>query len=120
MLNQSTTLDRVFAALSDPSRRTILERLVRGSATVSELARPLDMTLSAVVQHVQVLVDSGLIRTAKTGRTRTCTLRPRNLERAGTWLVAQQEAFWKAGLREMQDIVENPQPATRRKKKEKD
>ena len=74
MLDQG--LDRVFQALADPSRRIMVERLSRGPASVSELAQPLDMTLAGVVQHLQVLEASGLIRTEKIGRVRTCRIEP--------------------------------------------
>jgi DNA-binding transcriptional ArsR family regulator len=86
MLNQSATLDRVFQALADPSRRQMLERLTSGPASVSELASPLSMTLAAVVQHVQVLESSGLVRSEKVGRTRTCRLEPAGLRTAEHWI----------------------------------
>ena len=79
MLNQSAPLDRVFQALADPSRRQMVERLTSGPASVSELARPLEMSLAAVVQHVQVLEASGLVRSEKVGRVRTCTIEPDTL-----------------------------------------
>ncbi len=86
MLNQVTDLDRVFHALSDPGRRLMLERLSEGPASVSELGRPLAMSLAAVVQHVQVLEDSGLVRSQKLGRTRTCRLNPATLRSAEHWI----------------------------------
>jgi DNA-binding transcriptional ArsR family regulator len=79
-------LDRVFHALADPGRRLMLERLGRGPASVSELARPLSMSLAAVVQHVQILETSGLVRTQKVGRTRTCSLDPVTLRSAEHWM----------------------------------
>jgi DNA-binding transcriptional ArsR family regulator len=79
-------LDRVFHALADPGRRLMLERLGRGPASVSELARPLSMSLAAVVQHVQILETSGLVRTQKIGRTRTCSLNPVTLRSAEHWM----------------------------------
>jgi DNA-binding transcriptional ArsR family regulator len=79
-------LDRVFHALADPGRRLMLERLGRGSASVSELGKPLSMSLAAVVQHVQILEASGLVRTQKVGRTRTCSLNPATLRSAEHWL----------------------------------
>jgi DNA-binding transcriptional ArsR family regulator len=79
-------LDRVFHALADPGRRLMLERLGRGPASVSELARPLSMSLAAVVQHVQILETSGLVRTQKVGRTRTCSLNPVTLRSAEQWM----------------------------------
>jgi DNA-binding transcriptional ArsR family regulator len=92
MLDRSASLDQVFRALSDPSRRAIVERLVRGPASVSELARPLAMTLAAVVQHVQALEASGLIRTRKLGRVRTCEIAPSALARAERWLARRRES----------------------------
>jgi DNA-binding transcriptional ArsR family regulator len=86
MLNQSATLDRVFQALADPSRRQMLERLSAGPASVSELASPLSMTLAAVVQHVQVLESSGLVRSEKIGRVRTCRIEPAGLRTAEHWI----------------------------------
>ena len=86
MLNYVPDLDRVFQALADPGRRLMVERLSRGPASVSELGRPLDMSLAAVLQHVQVLEASGLIRSQKVGRTRTCGLIPEALRSAEDWI----------------------------------
>lgn len=86
MLNDVADLDRVFHALADPGRRLMLERLGHGPASVSELARPLSMSLAAVVQHVQILEASGLVRTRKLGRTRTCSLDPVTLQSAERWI----------------------------------
>ncbi len=88
MLNQS--LDLVFGALADPTRRVIVDRLTRGPASVSELAQPLDMTLSAVVQHLAVLEGSGLVRTEKVGRVRTCRVEPTALRVAERWLAERR------------------------------
>jgi DNA-binding transcriptional ArsR family regulator len=86
MINQAATLDRVFHALSDPSRRSIVERLSRGSATVSDLAEPLPISLPAVLQHLQVLEESGLVCSRKVGRVRTCDIDVRALRPAERWL----------------------------------
>ncbi|HXB49002.1 MAG TPA: metalloregulator ArsR/SmtB family transcription factor [Streptosporangiaceae bacterium] len=86
MLNQVTDLDRVFHALADPGRRIMLERLSKGPASVSELGKPLAMSLAAVVQHVQVLEESGLVRSQKLGRVRTCSLNPATLRSAEHWI----------------------------------
>ena len=86
MLNQVTDLDRVFHALADPGRRVMLERLSKGPASVSELGKPLAMSLAAVVQHVQVLEESGLVRSQKLGRVRTCSLNPATLGSAEHWI----------------------------------
>src|SRR5271170_7967364 len=87
MLNQSTDLDRLFHALADPARRAIVERLSRGPAPVSELARPLPMSLPSAMQHLGVLEAAGLVRSEKVGRVRTCAIEPAALslaERMGT------------------------------------
>ncbi len=111
MLNQSATLDRVFQALADPSRRLMVERLSRGQATVSELGRPLDMSLAAVVQHVQVLEACGLIRTQKIGRKRTCSIEPVVLRGAEQW-ISERRATWERRLDRLGDyLAESPSPA---------
>jgi len=92
MLDQSADLDRVFHALADPGRRVMVERLSTGPASVSELGLPLAMSLAAVVQHVQVLEASGLVRSQKTGRTRTCSINPAVLRSAESW-IAERRAF---------------------------
>jgi DNA-binding transcriptional ArsR family regulator len=84
-------LDRIFHALADPGRRLMVKRLSQGPASVSELGRPLAMTLAAVLQHVQVLEESGLVRSEKNGRTRTCTLDARRLRSAEHWISQRRE-----------------------------
>lgn len=87
MLKQSAEpLDLMFQALADPTRRRMVERLTQGSASVSELAAPFDMSLPAVVQHLQVLEQSGLVKTQKVGRVRTCTIDPGALSFAEKWI----------------------------------
>lgn len=86
MLNRSTTLDLTFQALADPTRRAIVERLSRGPASVSELAQPLAMSLPGVMQHLAVLEDSGLVRSQKVGRVRTCQIEPKTLSLAERWI----------------------------------
>ena len=87
MLNQSSAaLDRLFQALADPSRRLMVERLTRGPAAVSELARPLAMSLPAVLKHLDVLEGAGLIRRQKSGRTVSCRLNAAPMEEAQHWL----------------------------------
>jgi DNA-binding transcriptional ArsR family regulator len=90
MLDQALELDRVFQALADPGRRAMVERLSRGPASVSELAEPFAITLAAVVQHVQVLEASGLVRSHKQGRTRTCRINPAALRSAESWLAERR------------------------------
>ena len=101
---QHQTLDRVFQALSDPSRRAIVDRLSRGDASVSELAKPLAMSLAAVVQHIQLLEASGLIQTHKTGRVRSCHLDREVLSRAETWL-SQRRAMWEDNLDRLGEVL---------------
>src|SRR5579859_6232917 len=86
MLNQSTDLDRMFHALADPARRAMVERLSRGPAPVSDLARPLPMSLPAAMQHLGVLEAAGLVRSEKLGRVRTCTLDTSALSEAERWI----------------------------------
>ena len=86
-------VDRVFHALADPNRRIIVERLSRGPATVSELAHPLPMSLSAVVQHLQVLQGSGLVRSEKVGRVRTCRIEPAALRPVEHWIGARRSSW---------------------------
>jgi DNA-binding transcriptional ArsR family regulator len=90
MLNYAPDLDRVFQALADPGRRLMVERLSRGPASVSELGRPLDMSLAAVLQHVQVLEACELIRSSKVGRTRTCSINPATLRSAESWIAGRR------------------------------
>jgi len=94
MLNQSDPLDRAFQALADPSRRTILERLTRGPASVSELAKPLAMSFPAVMQHLGVLEAAKLVASQKIGRVRICRLEAETLDRAEAWLNARR-AEWE-------------------------
>jgi DNA-binding transcriptional ArsR family regulator len=86
MLDHAADLDRVFQALADPGRRLMVERLSQGPASVSELGRPLAMSLAAVLQHVQVLEASGLVRSQKIGRTRTCSIDSAALRSAEHWI----------------------------------
>src|SRR5882724_816399 len=108
MLDHSP-LDRVYHALSDPTRRAIVDRLTRGEASVSELAQPLTMSLAAVVQHVQALEASGVIRTAKSGRVRTCTLDRDVLALAEAWLT-QRRTFWEHNLDRLGEVLAEPAP----------
>jgi DNA-binding transcriptional ArsR family regulator len=90
-------VDRVFHALAEPNRRVIVERLSLGPATVSELAQPLPMSLSAVVQHLQVLQGSGLVRSEKVGRVRTCRIEPAALRPVEQWIGARRSS-WERSL----------------------
>ena len=96
MQTQSTPLDLMFQALADPARRGMVARLCRGPASVSELARPLTMSLPAVMQHLQVLEASGLVKSQKTGRVRTCRIEPKALGTAEQWLADRRTSMERA------------------------
>jgi DNA-binding transcriptional ArsR family regulator len=105
---QPATLDRVFAALADPTRRALLERLEREDAlSVSDLARPLPISLPAVMKHLDVLEGAGLIARRKQGRTVTCRLTAAPMEDAMGWLVRYQR-FWTESLDRLAQLVEEP------------
>jgi DNA-binding transcriptional ArsR family regulator len=108
MLNQYAPsdgeLDALFQALADPSRRAMVDRLTYGPASVSELARPLAMSLPGVVQHLHVLEASGLVRTEKLGRVRTCTIQPVALRAAEQW-VADRRTFWEQSLDRLGELL---------------
>ena len=93
MLNQAPALDLLFQALADPTRRGMVERLSRCPASVSELAQPLSISLPAVVQHLQVLETSGLIRSEKSGRVRTCRIEPAALRACERWISTRRETW---------------------------
>jgi DNA-binding transcriptional ArsR family regulator len=115
MLNHPQ-LDLVFQALADPSRRDMVERLGRGPASVSELARPLDMSLPAVLQHLQVLEASGLVSSEKTGRVRMCRIEPKTMETAESWFAKRRE-IWERRLDRLGEFLveeENERRKTRR------
>lgn len=97
VLNQRTPIDLVFGALADPTRRLMVDRLSRGPASVSELARPLAMSLPGVVQHLHVLEASGLVRSEKVGRVRTCRIEPTALGGAEQW-ITERRAAWEHRL----------------------
>ena len=86
MVQHPTTVDRAFAALSDPTRRAVLERLGSGSATISQLAQPFGMSLTGMKKHVRLLEEADLVTTEKIGRVRTCMLAPYAFEGITTWL----------------------------------
>lgn len=109
MLKHEADLDRVFQALADPTRRAIVERLVRGPASVSRLAEPLPMSLAAVVQHLQVLEASGLVRSEKVGRVRTCRVEPAALRRAEQWF-DEQRTLWESRLERLGDFLASEDP----------
>lgn len=104
MLNDSAQLDLAFQALADPTRRRIVARLSQGPASVSELARPLPMSLPAVLQHLQTLEASGLVRSEKKGRIRTCRIEPKAMSRAEKW-IGEQRTLWEARLDRLEDYL---------------
>ena len=97
MNRKKPTIDGVFHALGDATRRAILEKLSQGPVSVSRLAEPLEMTLAAVVQHLQVLEESGLVQTEKLGRVRTCRIEPAGLSVAEQW-IGERRSMWRTGL----------------------
>jgi DNA-binding transcriptional ArsR family regulator len=108
MLNESTRLDLAFQALADPTRRGMLARLSRAPASVSELAAPYRMSLPAVMQHLQMLEASGLVRSEKKGRVRTCRLEPKALATAESW-IAEQRALWEGRLDRLEEFLADMQ-----------
>lgn len=115
MLNHSSSLDLAFQALADPTRRVMVDRLSRGPASVSELARPLAMSLSAVVQHLAVLEAGGLVRSEKIGRVRTCRVEPVALRKAERW-IAERRASWERRLDRLGDYLDETKHSVRRKR----
>lgn len=108
MLNQQPALDLLFQALADPARRGMVERLSRGPASVSDLAAPFAMSLPAVLQHLRVLEASGLIRTEKAGRVRTCRIEPAALRTAEHW-IAERRAAWERRLDPLGELLAEPE-----------
>jgi DNA-binding transcriptional ArsR family regulator len=104
MLKQRERLDLTFQALADPSRRSMVERLSRGPASVSELAEPLAISLPAVVQHLQVLEAGGLVRSEKVGRVRTCRIEPEALSDAERW-ITDRRTNWERRLDRLGDLL---------------
>ncbi len=93
VVDDQAELDRLFQALADPSRRRMVERLGRGPASVSELAKPFSMSLAAIVQHVQVLEAAGLLRSQKVGRVRTCRIEPSAMQTVERWVTERRTAW---------------------------
>lgn len=105
-----SSLDLMFQALADPTRRAMLERLSQSPASVSELAQPFDMSLPAVVQHLQVLEAAGIVASEKIGRVRTCRLEPRALSQAETW-INQRRTEWERKLDRLGAFLDLTKPA---------
>lgn len=109
---QYQILDRAFAALSDPTRRGILDRLGQGPASISELAAPLDMTLTGLKKHVQILEDASLVTTAKVGRVRVCRIETTALRTAEDW-ISNRRASWESRLDRLAGyLAATPGPAS--------
>jgi DNA-binding transcriptional ArsR family regulator len=104
MSSPKVTIDRVFHALGDPTRRAILDRLSRGPLSVSRLAEPLDITLTAVAQHLQVLEESGLVHTEKVGRVRTCRIEPTGFSVLEKW-IGDHRSLWERRLDRLGDLL---------------
>ncbi len=117
-IERSGTLDSVFFALADPTRRTVLERLGTGPSTVSDLAQPFDMALPSFLQHLHVLEKSKLVRSRKEGRVRTYELTPQPLEAMGGWL-EKQRSLWNRRLDQLDQYLKNLSLTTPQTKKEK-
>jgi DNA-binding transcriptional ArsR family regulator len=108
--NYPPSLDLMYSALADASRRTMVERLSRGPASVKELAAPLAMSLPAVMQHLRVLEASGLVRSAKAGRVRTCRIEPAALQAAEQW-IADRRAGWVSRLDRLGEYLADTAPS---------
>ena len=104
MHSHRVSVDGVFHALGDPTRRAILERVSEGPISVSSLAKPLRITLAATVQHVQVLEKSGLVRTTKVGRVRTCRMEPKGLSVVEQWINARR-SLWEKRFDRLGDLL---------------
>ncbi len=106
MVNNQQALDSTFAALSDATRRGILARLATGEASVTELAKPYDMSLPAVSKHLRVLESAGLVARSKDGRVHRCRLEAAPMKSAADW-IAHYRQFWEAQLDSLQRYLEN-------------
>ena len=102
---KSQLLDRTFAALSDPTRRDILEQLSAGPASISELARPYGISLPGVMKHVRILEEANLVTTLKRGRTRECRLGPGNMDEVTRW-IARYRRYWEHRLDRLEAVIE--------------
>ena len=107
MHRKKPDIGRIFHALGDPSRRAIMERLSEGPVSVTRLAEPLAITLAAVIQHLQVLEESGLVQTEKVGRVRTCSIEPAGLSVAERW-IGDLRSIWERRLNRLRDLLAEP------------
>lgn len=111
MVNDTASLDSVFGALSDPTRRVILMRLAKQPLSISDLANPLTISLPATSKHVRILERAGLLRLTKIGRVRRCEIVPSALSGAETW-IRQVEAFWNQRLDSLGEFLESQSEET--------
>jgi DNA-binding transcriptional ArsR family regulator len=107
MSKQKPSIDRIFHALGDPTRRAIVAKLCAGPLSVSLLAMPLDITPTAVIQHLQVLEESGLVRTEKVGRVRMCRIEPAGFSVLEEW-IRHHRAMWERRLDRLGELLEEP------------
>ncbi|HEY5057267.1 MAG TPA: metalloregulator ArsR/SmtB family transcription factor [Acidobacteriaceae bacterium] len=105
MAKRKPDVDRIFHALGDPTRRALMEVLSDGPVSVSKLAEPLSISLAAVVQHLQILEECGLVQTQKLGRVRTCRIEPVGLDAAAGWISARRSR-WEQRLDRLGDLLE--------------
>ncbi|HEY1210916.1 MAG TPA: metalloregulator ArsR/SmtB family transcription factor [Terracidiphilus sp.] len=103
-MKKKPNIDRIFRALGDPTRRAMMEKLSQGPMSVSRMAEPFDMTLAAVVQHLQVLEESGLVQTEKVGRVRTCRIEPSGLDAMEQW-IRDRRSIWERRLDRLGDLL---------------
>jgi DNA-binding transcriptional ArsR family regulator len=116
MLNREASLDRVFQALADTTRRAIVMQLTKGPATVSALAQPHAMTLPGIVQHLRLLEESGLVRSEKVGRVRTCSLEPSAMRTAEAWL-KDRRGVWERHFDQLGEFLDETFPTPKRSRK---
>jgi DNA-binding transcriptional ArsR family regulator len=119
MVKYSTTLDSTFGALADPTRRAILASLMLGETSLSDLAEPHRMSLPAVMKHVRVLQNAGLVSQKKIGRTRFCQLAPTPLKQAEDW-IAQYRRFWEGAFDSLERFLSQDPPLEKEKDKKKE
>jgi DNA-binding transcriptional ArsR family regulator len=112
MVQYKSTLDSAFSALSDPTRRAILERLAQGSATISELAAPAGISLTGLKKHVRVLEEAELVSTEKRGRARHCRLGPKRLEDVSRW-IEEYRRGWEQRFDRVEEIIEKKRGTSR-------
>ena len=111
MVQYDSALDSAFSALSDPTRRAILERLGHGGATISELAAPTGMSLTGLKKHVAILEQAELVTTEKRGRTRHCRLGPKQLDEASLWIESYRR-IWDERFNRLDQLIENRKEAS--------